>query len=572
MELVNSGPPPGVISTTTMERCFKVAKEDVVVRPIANFHPSLWGDYFIKNPSLLSTHQKSEEWMKKRVQELVKDVKNLLKEARGSMREEMQLIDALQRLGVAYHFEQEISEALSFINNTSTFHHSYGDDDLHLVALRFRLLRQHLYDASSDVFNQFKDDEGNFKEELKNDLKGLLSLYEAGYLGMPEEHVLDEAIEFTRSHLQSMSKNIEPRLAKQVAHALETPFRRRMSRLEARLYIPIYEEDIEAKNDVVLELAKLDFHLLQLLHREEVNKISIWWYDLGLTRELKFMRDRIVESYFWMLGVYFEPQYSKGRMMLVKVITILAMMDDIYDSYGTLHELQQFTLAIQRWELKQDDDQLDENLQLGFMAMYNTLKELEDEVLQDGTLYRINYLKREFKNAALVWLEEAKWREEGYVPSSLTEHLNLSLKTSGYHVLACASLLGIGKEVTKETLEWVTSFPQICKDITTISRLMDDAADSEIEDVATTIFCCMKEYGVSWEEAKLRILGMVENAWKDMNRECVHLNNIVPPYVLSIFVNLARMMEAIYRISDGFSEPQHIEKPISLLLVEPIQF
>ncbi|KAH7650929.1 Alpha-humulene synthase protein [Dioscorea alata] len=427
----------------------------------------------------------------------------------------------------------------------------------------------------ADVFNQFKDDEGNLKKEIRNDLKGLLSLYEAAYLGMPEEHVLDEAIEFTRNNLRHMSKNIEPQLAKQVAHSLETPFRRRMSRLEARLYISIYEEDTEAKNDVVLELAKLDFHLLQLLHREEVNKISIWWYDLGLTGELKFMRDRIVESYFWMLGVYFEPQYSKGRMMSAKVIAILIMMDDIYDSYGTLHELQMFTLAIQRWELKQDDDQLDENLQLGFMAIYNTLKELEDEALQDDNLSPINYLKREIENAALNWLEEAKWREQGYVPSSLAEHLNLSQKTTCYQVLACLSLLGIG-EVTKEILEWVTSFPQICKYITTISRLMDDAVDSEFESkrnhVATTISCCMKEYGVSREEAKLRILGMVENAWKDMNRECLHLNNTVPSYVLAIFVNLARMMEAIYKNSDGLSEPITLKQPISLLLVEPIQF
>ncbi|KAH7655617.1 (+)-germacrene D synthase protein [Dioscorea alata] len=150
MELVNNGPPPNVIHTATMERCSKVAKnEDVVVRPIANFHPSLWGDYFITNTSLSSTHQ-----MKQRVQVLVEDVKILLKDAKGSMREEMQLIDALQRLGVAYHFEQEINEALHFINTTSSSgHHSYSDDDLHFVALRFRLLRQHHYYVPQDVFH-----------------------------------------------------------------------------------------------------------------------------------------------------------------------------------------------------------------------------------------------------------------------------------------------------------------------------------------------------------------------------------------------------------------------------------
>ena len=57
MELVNNGPPPNVISPTTMVPRFKVAKnENMVVRPIANFHPSLWGDYFVTKPSLLSTH------------------------------------------------------------------------------------------------------------------------------------------------------------------------------------------------------------------------------------------------------------------------------------------------------------------------------------------------------------------------------------------------------------------------------------------------------------------------------------------------------------------------------------
>ncbi|KAJ0974933.1 hypothetical protein J5N97_016898 [Dioscorea zingiberensis] len=486
----------------------------------------------------------------------------------------MELIDALQRLGVAYHFEEEINEALSLISNTAPILHN-DNDHLHNIALRFRLLRQHHYHVPSDVFNRFKDDDGNFKKELCNDKKGLLSLYEAAYLCTPEEDVLDEAIDFTRSHLQSMVKDIEPRLARKVAHTLETPSRRRMKRLEARLYISIYEEDAEARKDVVLELAKLDFHTLQLLHREEVKEICIWWKDLGLTTMLTFMRDRIVESYFWMLGVYFEPQYSKNRMLLVKVITMLSLMDDIYDSYGTLAELQLFTDAIQRWELKQED-QLDEKLQLGFMTIYNTLKQVEDDILNDWNRYHIDYLKREFEKVALAWLEEAKWRDEGCVPSSLAEHLHISLKTSGYQVLACASLIGM-EEVDKEVLEWVTSFPQINKDITTISRLMDDAVDhteseATSEPVVTTISCCMKEYGDSLEEAKLRILGMVENAWKDMNRECLHLKNIRSSNVLVRFVNLACMMETIYRNSDGYSEPASLRKPISLLLVEPVKF
>ncbi|MBA0833181.1 hypothetical protein Goarm_017512, partial [Gossypium armourianum] len=38
-----------------------------------------------------------------------------------------------------------------------------------------------------------------------------------------------------------------------------------------------------------------------------------WKKGLDLTTKLPFVRDRLVESYFWILGVYFEPQYSFAR-------------------------------------------------------------------------------------------------------------------------------------------------------------------------------------------------------------------------------------------------------------------
>ena len=55
--------------------------------------------------------------------------------------------DAVQRLGVAYHFEKEIEEALQ---NTYDNNHCIDDinDDLYDVALRFRLLRQQGFNIS----------------------------------------------------------------------------------------------------------------------------------------------------------------------------------------------------------------------------------------------------------------------------------------------------------------------------------------------------------------------------------------------------------------------------------------
>lgn len=57
----------------------------------------------------------------------------------------------------------------------------------------------------------------------------------------------------------------------------------------------------------------------------------------------------MVECYFWTLGVYHEPQYSRARIMLAKTIAMISVIDDTYDSYGTVDELEIFTDAVERY-------------------------------------------------------------------------------------------------------------------------------------------------------------------------------------------------------------------------------
>lgn len=73
-----------------------------------------------------------------------------------------------------------------------------------------------------------------------------------------------------------------------------------------------------------------------------------WWKESGVCNKLPFARDRIVESCFWSLGVYFEPKYSKAREMMTKLFVIATVIDDAYDAYGTIDELELFTDAIER--------------------------------------------------------------------------------------------------------------------------------------------------------------------------------------------------------------------------------
>lgn len=75
-----------------------------------------------------------------------------------------------------------------------------------------------------------------------------------------------------------------------------------------------------------------------------------WWKELDLVSKLPYARDRVTEIYVcWGLGVYFEPKYSLGRIILAKVCALTSVIDDTYDAYGTFEELELFTEAVQRF-------------------------------------------------------------------------------------------------------------------------------------------------------------------------------------------------------------------------------
>jgi (-)-alpha-terpineol synthase len=125
-----------------------------------------------------------------------------------------------------------------------------------------------------EVFNNFKDERGDFKACLCEDMKGMLSLYEASFLSIEGENILDEARVFSTKHLEEyVKKNKDKNSYAIVSHALELPLRWRMLRLEARWFIDIYRRR-EDMNPILLELAELDFNIVQATHQEDLKQVS----------------------------------------------------------------------------------------------------------------------------------------------------------------------------------------------------------------------------------------------------------------------------------------------------------
>lgn len=123
------------------------------------------------------------------------------------------------------------------------------------------------------VFNKFKDVDGTFKKALANDINGLLSLYEATYMRYREETLLNEANALATYYLKQAMPLLNSCLKEIVARALSHPLHWSLARLEARYYISIYEKG-DSKNDLILNLAKLDFNWLQNLHKEEISEVK----------------------------------------------------------------------------------------------------------------------------------------------------------------------------------------------------------------------------------------------------------------------------------------------------------
>ncbi|KAK7262666.1 hypothetical protein RJT34_30241 [Clitoria ternatea] len=227
-----------------------------------------------------------------RLQHLKRDVKHLLDVVQEPL-EKLKLIDSIQRLGVSYHFENEIETILRDIYENHYSKDNHEDDTLFNISLKFRLFRQQGYTVSCGVFEKLRNEKGEFNMSLIDDILGMLNLYEASHLAIHGEEILDQALDFTTFHLQSRLSDMRSDHKEKVTHALKWPLHKTMPRLTARYNIALHSND-GSRNELLLEFAALDFNILQVQHQEELSHLTNFSfnprlvsstcvpYDLGL--------------------------------------------------------------------------------------------------------------------------------------------------------------------------------------------------------------------------------------------------------------------------------------------------
>nr|J7LH11.1 RecName: Full=(+)-epi-alpha-bisabolol synthase; AltName: Full=Terpene synthase 8; Short=LdTPS8 [Phyla dulcis]AFR23372.1 (+)-epi-alpha-bisabolol synthase [Phyla dulcis] len=538
-------------------------------RRSANYKPTIWNNEYLQSLNSIYGEKRFLEQAEK-----LKDEVRMLLEKTSDPLDHIELVDVLQRLAISYHFTEYIDRNLKNIYDILIDGRRWNHaDNLHATTLSFRLLRQHGYQVSPEVFRNFMDETGNFKKNLCDDIKGLLSLYEASYLLTEGETIMDSAQAFATHHLkQKLEENMNKNLGDEIAHALELPLHWRVPKLDVRWSIDAYERR-QDMNPLLLELAKLDFNIAQSMYQDELKELSRWYSKTHLPEKLAFARDRLVESYLWGLGLASEPHHKYCRMMVAQSTTLISIIDDIYDVYGTLDELQLFTHAVDRWDIKYLE-QLPEYMQICFLALFNTVNERSYDFLLDKGFNVIPHSSYRWAELCKTYLIEANWYHSGYKPS-LNEYLNQGLiSVAGPHALSHTYLCMTDSLKEKHILDLRTN-PPVIKWVSILVRLADDLGTSTDElkrgDNPKSIQCHMHDTGCNEEETRAYIKNLIGSTWKKINKD-VLMNFEYSMDFRTAAMNGARVSQFMYQYDDdGHGVPEGKSKErVCSLIVEPI--
>ncbi|KAK6797657.1 hypothetical protein RDI58_005359 [Solanum bulbocastanum] len=528
-----------IVSTMQTQKLHHIKEKKSHPEKISTYKPNIW-----KYDHLLSlTSQYSEKKYKVKAEKLKEEVCCTFSDTASPVAQ-LELIDTIDKLGLSSYFEVETRKALE-----NTIMYSMKNCSNH-YALCFRLLRKHGYNASQDMLKDLFDGKGKLPSTL-------LELFEGSHLSMDGENLLND--------IRLLLSDIVDRFT-------SNPLAWRVRWYDVRTHI-ITAQNSNNTNPMLLKLAKLNFNIIQATHQNDLKDVIRWWSNLCIVEDLEFTRDRIVESFFYAVGIASEAQHGSIRKWITKVIQLVLIIDDVYDIYASLADVQQFTRAIEKWD-PNEVERLPECMQICFRALHATMEEICVEIQeQKGGPSILPYLKQVWIDFCKALLVEATWHYEGHIPT-LEDYLdNGWISSSGslisFHVIYCMT-----NKITNENLDLCKNCQEIIYHVSVIIRLCNDQATSTAElergDVASSIICYMQQENVSEDAAREYIESIILDSWKEIN---YHFNKLSTSHkkIVNHVINGARMAHVMYHSGDGFGvQDEETRDQILLNLFQPI--
>ncbi|XP_040361758.1 (3S,6E)-nerolidol synthase 1 [Rosa chinensis] len=511
-----------------------------------------------------------------RREEKLRELKETLANAGEDQLQQLVMVDAMQRLGVAYLFQNEIYAILEKQYTRSSAYN--GDDDgnhqLLEASLRFRLLRQQGFPVTPDAeaCNKIKNNE-KLKSGLiasDEDINGLVELCEASHLSFQGEEMLDEAGKLSRQLLTAwVSNNHNDHRVTLVERTLEHPYHKSLTRFMAKKFLNNFQGQ-EKWVCSLQELANLEFNMVESIIQNEILLVSGWWKELGLTRELKFVRDQPIKWYTWPMACLVDPRLSEERIELTKAVSLVYIIDDIFDVRGTLDELVLFTAAVARWDTATNDE-LPNYMKTCFKALNDITNNISQCVHEKHGWNPIEILRESWIRLCKAFLVEAQWFRRGELPNS-GDYLKNGIISSGVPAFLTHAFCIIGQGMIKETIDLFNNInlPSIVSSTAMILRLWDDFGTAKDEDQngfdGSYIECYMKEHkGSSVEEVQAYVIQKISDEWKCLNQECFSACNPFSESFTQFALNISRMVPMMYDYNAHHCLPSLEENMKSLL-------
>ncbi|KAL0418837.1 UNVERIFIED_CONTAM: putative terpene synthase 12 [Sesamum radiatum] len=300
-----------------------------------------------------------------------------------------------------------------------------------------------------------------------------------------------------------------------------------------------------------------------------------WWRHVGLANKLSFARDRLMESFFWTVGMISEPQFSKCRVGLTKVVNLITVLDDIYDVYGSADELELLTNAVDKWDLNAVND-LPDYMKLLFFALYNTVNDMAYDTLKEQDQVIISQLKKLWADLCKAFLREAEWRYKKEIPR-FDEYLDHGWTSSSGVVLLTHTYFLTTQNITHEAIKALNDGHGLLRSPSTVFRLANDLSSSKDDvtrgETAKAVSCYMHETGASDEVASAYIAKLIDQNWKMINKENTYNSALFGKCFIQTAQNLARIALCQYQHGDAHTAPtDRSRNRVRSVIMEPIHF
>ncbi|CAN6277382.1 unnamed protein product [Urochloa humidicola] len=471
------------------------------------------------------------------------NIQEILQQLRqNSAREIMVTIDNIKRLCIDHYFEKEIQSAMGACIDL------IYSDDLFDATLAFRLMREAGHHVSADdVLRRFTDDSGEFKLSLSKDIRGLLSLHDMSHLDIREEASLYKAKEFSSKHLACSIRYLEPGLARYVRQSLDHPYHLSLMQYKARHHLS-YLQSLPTRDAAMEELAIAEFQLNKRLHQKEMHEVKRWWMDLGLCHEIPVVRDQMLKWYMWPMTILEGSSLSIYRIEATKIISLVYVVDDIFDLVGTAEELSLFTEAIKIWNTAAAD-LLPSGIRTCYKAIYTSTNKIANMVEEEHGFNPVNHLKNAWAVLFDGFMVEARWLSTDKVPTA-EEYLRNGAITSGVPLAFAHIFAMLGYDHSNEAAEVAEHIPSVISCPAKILRLWDDMGSAEDEaqdglDGSYRDFYLMENPSCTPGDAEAHMRGLISREWEELNRECFSRRTFSSRFTQAC-LNTARMVSVMY--------------------------